>query len=68
MATRPSRFASSFLGHHEDGKEEGFLTEWTANFLTGEPLVGSTHILGYHRHKETVEEGKTHTIMHLEQI
>lgn len=59
MASRPGRFASSFLGHHKNGKEEGFLTDWEAIVLTGEPLVGGTHILSYHRYEETAEEGKT---------
>lgn len=68
MDIRPSRFASSFLGHHKDGKEEGFLIDWAAVFLTGEPLVGNTHILGYHRHEEPAEEGKTDRTKYLRQI
>lgn len=43
MATRPNRLPSNFLGHHKDGREEGLLADWTAIFLTEEPLAGSTH-------------------------
>lgn len=31
--SRPSRFASSFLGHRKDGKEEEFLIDWAVIFL-----------------------------------